>query len=197
MRERGWLGGSVPRPVPSYGGAPQSKHCALQSKFARPWCPAPPSRHTRATATSGYFTTRWAFRGTCALAVHLEVPPVHSEVSCRLGPGTPTRCYRTVFGYRGHSHGTVVHLEGRHALPSGSPCTSKDRAPQRKLTDLGAPRRNPPRTSMEVLRTLKEARAHSQVRTAALRNNGPSCNSLFDISLRDSGDRLTRSDSLR
>ena len=190
MRERGWLGGSVPRPVPSYGGAPQSKHCALQSNFARPWCPAPLSRDTHAPAASGYFTTRWAFRSTCALAVHLEVSPVHSEVSCRVGPGTPTWWYLTVLGHHGHSHGAVVHLEGRHALPSGSPCTSKDRAPQRKPADLGAPRRKSLRTSIEVLRTLKEAIAHPQVRTGALRHNGPSCNSLFDISLRDSGDRL-------
>lgn len=193
MRERGWLGSSVPRPVPSYGGAPQRKRCAPQSKVARPWCPALPSRLAHAPAPSGYFATRWAFRSTYALAVHLEVSPVHSKGSSQVEP----RTQRTVFADHAHSHGVVVHLEGRHSLPSRSPCTSKDRAPQRKLAGLGAPRRKPPRTSMEVLRTVKEAPAHSQVRTGALRHNGPGCKVLFDMILRDYGGLLTRSDSLR
>lgn len=193
LRERGWPGESVPWPAGSQGGAPRSKHCAPQRKDTAPGALSHQNQEVGDSLLSGYSIDFSALRALRTQGVHLKVSSVHPEV--RVG-GAFAHHYDSARadGPPASVSGLAVHHEGSSSPSDAQPCTSKDDASR---SGCRAPRRKLGRTLREDRRTVREAYAHSQIRSSALRRKQPIRNAQNNIDLCRAGARLTRSDGIR
>jgi hypothetical protein len=193
LRQRGWPGESVPWPAGSQGGAPRSKHCAPQRKDTAHRALSHQNQEVGDSLLSAYSTDSSALRALRRQGVHLNVSLVHPEV--RVGRAfvhhyDPARAD----GRPASVSGLAVHHEGSPSRSDALPCTSKDDASR---SGRRAPRRKLGRTLREDRRTGREAYAHSQVRSSALRRKQLIRNAQNNIDLCRAGARLTRSDGIR
>jgi len=193
LRERSWLGDSVPWPAGSQGGAPRSKRRAPQSKGTAHRALSHRNRKAGDSQLSGYFTNLSALRAPTGQGVHLEVSSVHPEVRGIVAFAHPGDSGRPG-GSPSSDRGPAVHHEGSTEPSDALPCTLKDGASR---SGPRAPRRKPGRTLREDRRTGREASAHSHVRSCALRRKAPVRNHRSTIDLERAGAGLTRSDGIR